>query len=207
VAAVERTAALLESLGHVVTEDAPRFDWEAFLANVHVIWTAFTVEFADALAAATGRRPGPDTLEAVTLACYEDGKRYGATDLVRAMSHGNLVSRAVGAFFEGVDVLVSPTIGRPPALLGEIDQDRAGLSAMDWTRQVFTYCPFTPLFNTTGQPAISLPLHWTADGLPVGVQFAARLGGEATLLQLASQIEAAAPWSARRPPVHVAMPG
>ena len=200
-AAVQAAAGLLEDLGHVVTEDAPRLDWESFLENIHVIWTVFTVSFADSLATATGRRPGPDTLEAATLACYEDGKRYSAMDLVRAMDHGSQVSRSVGAFFSDVDVMVTPTIGRPPAPLGEIDQDRAGITAMEWTRQVFDYCPFTPLYNTTGQPAISLPLHYTAAGLPIGVQFAARLGEEAILLQLAAQIEAARPWIARPPPL------
>ncbi len=173
-AAVQAAALLLEELGHTVIEDAPRLDWDVFLENVHVIWTVFTVSFADTLAAATGRRPGPDTLEAATLACYEDGKRYSAMDLVRAMDHGGALSRSVGAFFEGVDVMVTPTIGRPPAPLGEINQDRAGIGAMEWTREVFSYCPFTPLYNTTGQPAISLPLHRTSSGLPIGVQFAAR---------------------------------
>jgi amidase len=100
---------------------------------------------------------------------------------------------------------VTPTIARTPAPLGELDQDRAGLSAMEWTRQVFTYVPFTPLFNSTGQPAMSLPLHWTPDGLPVGVQFVGRFGDEATLIRLASQIEEARPWAGRRPPVHVGM--
>jgi amidase len=203
-AAVEQTVQMLESMGHIVVEDAPRFDWETYLKLTHIIWTAFTVSFADALSGMTGRKPGPDTLEAVTLACYEDGKRYSAMDLINAMAYGNVVARRVGQFFEGIDVLVSPTAARPPVQLGEIDQDRAGLSALDWTRQVFSYCPFTLLFNTTGQPAISLPLHWTADGLPVGVQFAARLGEEATLLQLAGQLESAQPWIGRRPPVHVA---
>jgi amidase len=127
-------------------------------------------------------------------------------DLINAMAYGNIVARKVGQFFEGIDVLVSPTLARPPVRLGEIDQDRVGLSALDWTRQVFSYCPFTLLFNTTGQPAISLPLHWTADSLPVGVQFAARLGEEATLLQLAGQLESAQPWMGRQPPVHVATP-
>jgi amidase len=205
-AAVEQTVKLLESLGHVLVENAPRFDWETYLARTHIIWTAFTVSFADALAAATGRKPGADTLEAVTLACYEDGERYSAMDLIDAMAYGNVVARTVGQFFEGIDVLVSPTVARPPVPLGEIDQDRAGLSAMDWTRQVFSYCPFTLLFNTTGQPAISLPLHWTADGLPVGVQFAARLGEEATLLRLATQLESTKPWNQRRPPNHAAAP-
>ena len=155
VAAVQAAARLLEDLGHDVVEDAPRFEWEAFLDNVHVIWTTCTAALADALAQATGRKVGPDTLEAATLACYEDGKRYTALDLIHAIDHGGLVSRQVGAFFQNIDVMVTPTIARPPAPLGEINQDRAGITAQEWTREVFAYCPFTPLYNTTGQPAIS----------------------------------------------------
>ena len=204
VAAVQAAARVLEDLGHDVVEDAPRFEWEAFLDNVHVIWTACTAAFADALAQATGRKVGPDTLEAATLACYEDGKRYSALDLINAMNHGGLLSRQVAAFFQNIDVMVTPTVGRPPPRLGEIDQDRSGITAQEWTREVFAYCPFTPLYNTTGQQAISLPLHTTASGLPVGVQFAARMGEEATLLQLASQIEAARPWRSRKPPIFAA---
>jgi amidase len=199
---VHETVRLLESLGHTLIEDRPRYDWEAFLENVHVIWTAFSATSIDAAAAVLQRKPGPDNLEAVTLACYEDGKRYSAADLVNAMAHGNLVSRQVGAFFENVDLLVTPTIARLPAPLGELNQDRKGMSAMEWTQQVFSYVPFTPLFNTTGQPAISLPLHWSAGGLPVGVQIAGRFGDEATLLSLAAQLEQARPWAAKRPPVH-----
>jgi amidase len=202
-AAAEATANLLATLGHAVEERTPRLDWDSYLEQVHVIWTTQTTVAVDGLAKLTGRRVGPDTLEAVTLACYEDGKRYSATDLLHAMENSNLVSRQMGRFFEEADILVTPTIGRPPARLGELDQDRPGLSAMEWTRQVFTYCPFTPIFNSTGQPAISLPLHWTADGLPVGVQLVGRLGEEALLLQLATQLEAARPWAGRRPPVHI----
>jgi amidase len=203
--AVHETVRLLESLGHTLIEDRPRYDWNAFLENVHVIWIAFTVTSIDFASAVSGRKPGPDNLEAVTLACYEDGKRYSAADLVNAMAHGNLVSRQVGAFFEHVDVLVTPTIARLPAPLGEIDQDRKGMTPMEWTQQIFSYVPFTPVFNTTGQPAISLPLHWSADGVPVGVQIAGRFGDEATLLRLAAQLERARPWSAKRPPVHAAV--
>jgi amidase len=200
--AVHETVRLLESLGHTLVEDRPRYDWDAFLENVHVIWTAFTVTAIEAAAAALQRKPGPDNLEAVTLACYEDGKRYSAADLINAMAHGNLVSREVGAFFDNVDLLVTPTLARLPAPLGELNQDRKGMSAMEWTHQVFSYAPFTPLFNTTGQPAISLPLHWSAGGLPVGVQIAGRFGDEATLLRVAAQLEQARPWAAKRPPVN-----
>ena len=202
--AVHETVRLLESLGHTLIEDRPRFDWNAFLENVHVIWTAFAVTSIDFAMAASGRKPGPDNLEAVTLACYEDGKRYSAADLINAMAHGNAVSRQVGAFFERVDALITPTIARPPAPLGEVNQDRKGMTAKEWTHQVFSYVPFTPLFNTTGQPAISLPLHWSASGLPIGVQFAGRFGDEATLLRLAAQLEQARPWAQRRPTTHAA---
>jgi amidase len=202
--AVHETVRLLESLGHTLIEDRPRYDWDAFLENVNVIWGAFGVASIDFASAMTGRKPGPDNLEAVTLASYEDGKRYSAIDLLNAMTHCNLVSRQVGPFFEKVDVLVTPTIARQPALLGELNQNREGMTAMEWTRQIFSYVPFTPLFNVTGQPAISLPLHWSADGLPVGVQIAGRFGDEATLLRLAAQLEQARPWAAKRPPIHAA---
>jgi amidase len=202
VAAVQGAVALLRSLGHTVIEEAPQFDWEAFLGQIHIIWTSSTAFLVDLLSMITGRKPGLDTLEAVTLACYEEGKRHSAAELIRAIEYGNKISRLYGAFFETVDILVTPTMGRPPALLGDLNQDRAGLSAMDWTRQVFSYSPFTPVFNTTGQPAISLPLYWTASGLPLGVQFATKMGGEALLLQLAAEIEAAQPWAGCKPPVH-----
>jgi amidase len=202
--AVHETVRLLESLGHTLIEDRPRYDWDAFLENVNVIWGAFGVASIDFASAMTGRKPGPDNLEAVTLASYEDGKRYSAIDLLNAMTHCNLVSRQVGTFFEKVDVLVTPTIARQPAPLGELNQNREGMTAMEWTRQIFSYVPFTPLFNVTGQPAISLPLHWSADGLPVGVQIAGRFGDEATLLRLAAQLEQARPWAVKRPPIHAA---
>ncbi len=203
VAAVQETARLLESLGHHVVEDAPRYDWDAFLETVHPLWTTFTALFVEELVRGTGRK-AKDNLEAVTLAVYEDGSRTSAVELHRALAHHNLVSRQVGAFFQTVDLLLTPTIARPPAPLGEIDQNKAGLSARDWTTQVFAYCPFTPLFNTTGQPAISLPLYWTKGGLPVGLQFAAKFGDEATLIRIASQLEEALPWKDRRAPVHAA---
>jgi len=203
VKAVHDTVRTLEGLGHTMIEGGPKYDWDAFLANVHMIWAAFTALSVDSAAKSLGRKPGPDNLEAVTLACYEDGKRITALDLLNSLSFGNTLSRSVGAFFETVDALVTPTMARPAAPLGEFNQNKKGMSAMEWTRQVFTYCPFTPLFNSTGQPAISLPLHMTPAGLPVGVQIAGRFGDETTLIRLASQLEQARPWAKRKPAVHV----
>jgi amidase len=202
--AVHETVRTLKELGHTLIEDGPRYDWDTFLKNVHVIWTGFTVLSVEGICAATGRKPGPDNLEAVTLACYEDGKRFSALDLLNSLAYANTLSRQVGAFFEKIDALVTPTIARPPAPLGELDQNRKGMTAMEWTRQVFGYVPFTPLFNSTGQPAVSLPLHWSAGGLPIGVQIAGRFGDETTILQLAAQLEQARPWKDRRPKVHAA---
>ena len=202
--AVHETVRALTELGHTLIEDAPRYDWDIFLKNVHVIWTGFTVLSVEGVCAALGRKPGPDNLEAVTLACYEDGKRFSTLDLLNSMAHGNTLSRQVGAFFEKVDALVTPTLARPPAPLGELNQNRKGMTAMEWTRQVFGYVPFTPLFNSTGQPAVSLPLHWSAGGLPIGVQIAGRFGDETTVLQLAAQLEQARPWKDKRPKVHAA---
>ena len=205
VKAVHETVRTLEDLGHTLIEGGPKYDWDAFLNNVHPIWAAFTALSVDFSTMQTGRKPGPDNLEAVTLACYEDGKRISAVELLVAQAYHNTLSRSVGGFFQTVDALVTPTIARPPAPLGEMNQNQAGMSAMEWTRKVFAYCPFTPLFNTTGQPAISLPLYWTPTGLPIGVQIAGRFGDEATLIRLASQLEQARPWSKRKPPVHASV--
>jgi amidase len=120
-------------------------------------------------------------------------------DVADAMAYFNRVSRAVGAYFQGIDVLLSPTSGQPPRRHGVVDQNAPGIDAMTWTRRTFEWFPFTPIFNATGQPAISLPLHWSKDGLPMGSQFVGRFADEASLLQLATQIEAAAPWADRRP--------
>jgi amidase len=202
VKAVQNTARLLQELGHEVEEDMPKYDWEDFLKNVHVIWTTFNAASMDGIAAAMKRTPSPDNVEAVTWACYEDGKRRTAVELIAAMDHGNLLSRVVGAFFKKYDLLLTPTLARQPVPLSEINQNRKGMGAFEWTRQVFSYCPFTPLFNSTGQPAISLPMHWSEGGVPVGVQLAGRFADEATLIRIAAQLEQARPWMKKKPPVH-----
>ena len=144
---------------------------------------------------------GPDVLEAVTLNCVEYGRRTTAIDLYAAQRTCNFISRSVGAFFRDYDVLVTPTVATLPPQLGYLNQNDSSLDPLGWLDKVFTVVPFTPLFNVTGQPAISLPLAQSSEGLPIGIQFVARYGDEATLFRLAAQLEQALPWASRRPRV------
>ncbi len=202
-AAVDRTAKLCSDLGHDVTEAAPVIDTEAFGLATLNIWCGFIAFGIGGLAGATGRKPSLETLEASSLACYEYGKSLTAGDLYRADDVMNGVSRKVGAFFESYDVLLTPTIAQRTLPIGAtlLDANASDLTAEKWVRQIFAYAPFTALFNTTGQPAISLPLEQDRDGLPIGIQFVARYGEEDLLFRLAASLEAAKPWKGRRPAI------
>ncbi|MCL4738043.1 MAG: amidase [Burkholderiaceae bacterium] len=198
VEAVHQTVRLLEDLGHTVVEDAPIYDWDLFLQATHIHWTSFVASVVEAVTPMLGRRPGPAMLEAGTLACYEHGMTLTANQLQWAFSVNNIVSRSVGAFFTRHDLLVTPTLATRPVRLGTMGQDREGISAMEWTKEVFDYAPFTPMCNMTGLPALSLPLHWSVEGLPVGVQLVGGFAREDRLLQVARELEDASPWHARQ---------
>ncbi len=193
------TRALLTDLGHDLIDASLAFDFESFTKHVHVIWCVGTAAGIDAVASATRRKPSLDTLESATLACYEDAKRMSGLEVAAALAYFNDVSRTIGRYFQDIDVLLSPTSGQPPPRHGVVNQNAPGIGGLTWTRQTFQFFPFTPLFNATGQPAISLPLHWSKEGLPMGSQFVGRFADESTLLRLAAQIEQAAPWAERRP--------
>lgn len=190
----------LAGLGHDVVEDSPQVEWEHVVEASLPIWTASIAEQVQGLAAARGVTPGPDVVEAVTLASVEYGRRLTAADLLRALRLNNAITRGVSAFFRSYDVLMTPTVATPPPPLGTLNQNDPGLDPEGWLNTLFAVIPFTPLFNMTGQPAISLPLGHARAGLPIGVQLVARYGDEATLLRLAAQLEQALPWQRRRPP-------
>jgi amidase len=193
----------LAALGHDVEEASPELDWESFIdANVP-IWTASIADSALGLAQARGVELGPDVLEAVTLAGVEYGRQLTAVDLLRALRLCGTITRGVSAFFRTYDVLVTPTVAAPPPLLGYLNQDDPDLDPRGWLNKLCALIPFTPLFNMTGQPAISLPLGQSSERLPIGVQFAARYGDEATLIRLAAQLEQALPWNTRHPPFSI----
>jgi len=206
VAAVDATAKLCAELGHEVVEATPAHDAAQLTRAMTTVWAAAMSSWADALAPALGRQPGPDTLEATTWAVVQHGRALMVADLQRALGVFNHVSRAVGAFFVEHDVLLTPTAAVPPYKLGLLDAN-VPRSAEEWYSYIFGFIPFTAVFNVTGQPAMSVPLHWSAEGLPIGVQFVGRFADEATLFRLAGQLEEARPWAGRKPPVHVTRAG
>jgi len=200
--AVEQTVALCESLGHRVREASPTVDAAGLMFATVRLGSAHLAAAIDGLAGALGRMPAEDTLEATTLATYRYGKAVPATELLGAQALLNGLCRSVGGFFEGCDVLLTPTVARVPQPLGTYDANAPGITAEQWPEHIFAFAPFTALFNVTGNPALSLPLHESSGGLPIGMQFVGRYGAEATLLRLAGQLEEARPWRTRRPRVH-----
>jgi amidase len=219
VAGLEASARLLESLGHDVEEAAPPVDGEACaLAFVTILAGEVRAEI-ELVSQIAGRRPRAGDFEPSTYAMGLLGRSISAAEYATASRTLQLAARKMAPFFEQHDVLMTPTLGAPPALTGSLQPSAAetrfmrGVNAINagWlykalriinpmVEKTFDYMPFTPLFNATGQPAMSVPLHWNAAGLPIGMQFAARLGDEATLFRLAAQLEQARPWFDRVPP-------
>jgi amidase len=202
--ALRRTAELCESLGHRVEEASPEFDYEPYLEAQKIIWWAHTRQDIDSVAAVLGREPSCDNLLSTTWAMYERGGEVTATELLDALATYNGVSRRVGEFFSRYDVLVTPTCTIEPRPLGSYDPDAGSATPDTLFDQLAPHETFTALFNATGLPAISLPLHQSNSGLPLGMQFVAGFGAEDELFRLAAALEQAQPWRDRRPAVHVA---
>ncbi len=199
VAAVKDAAALCTDLGHEVVEATPDIDGQAFVHDFITIWSAGTAWTIDYWARKNGRTPAPEHFEPLTWGLYQMGRSYTAPAYLLAVENVQRMSRTIARFFVDYDVWLTPTLGEPPVPLGTFD------SPADNPLQGFTraaaFVPFTPICNATGQPAMSVPLFWTDDGLPVGSHFVGRFGDEATLFRLAAQLEQARPWADRRPPV------
>lgn len=204
VVATEAAATLLESLGHLVEPthvdalDAPEFV-EAFL----LVWAAGIGADVDHYwAEKLGRPIGPDEVEPLTWTLVEAARAANAADFLDAHRKLQTISRRVAQWYEGgFDLLLTPTLAEPPPVLGEFDSPPE--NPLHGLLRAAALVPFTPPFNVSGQPAISLPLHWNEDGLPIGVQLVAPYGREDVLLRVAAQLEEAAPWAQRRPPVCV----
>jgi len=201
VAAVSQAAKLCESLGHSVEEASPFIDEELHNKARRVIIGANTRMTLEARGKALGREPKPDDVETFTWAAAESGRELTASDYAGAIRALHQVGRVVGRFFTRYDLLLTPTMCEPPYKLGVLSMT-GNNDPQAYLQALLGTIAFTSLFNTSGNPAMSIPLHWSAQGLPIGVQFAAAFGDEATLFRLAAQLEAAQPWADRRPPRH-----
>ncbi len=197
--AVARAARLLEGFGHHVEEAAPAFD-AALLGEAFMVFFAAAVGASiDAHALATGQTPSNDLLERNNLWLWRKSKDIRALDYMRAVDRMNTVSRQYAQFFTTHDIWLTPTMAEPPPKLGHLYADVDDVD--EFFRRLWLFNPMNSISNASGHPAISLPLHWNAEGLPIGVMLGAGFAREAVLLQVSAQLEAACPWRDRHPPV------
>lgn len=192
---------MLDALGHHVEAAHPAVLADPSMAGRFMaLWASNMAMGIASMSAQLGRELTADDVEPVNWVQAEYARRATAVQLAEALAAVASFRRAVQRWWaDGWDVLVTPTLGEPPVRIGE--HDATPDDPMAGMRRSARFVPFTPTFNLTGQPAVSLPLHWSADGLPIGVQFVAAYGREDVLIRLASQLEQAHPWADRHPPV------
>ena len=194
--AVRDAAKLCEGLGHHVEEATIPGDVMAMQAAAGVVIAASVAAEMDAEAERRGRPIGDGDVEGLTMASYRRGKAVDAASYVRNIQILHAYARAQAQLFESYDVLLLSTLGSPAIPIGWITEDTRLIG-----ERLFAFMPNTQAFNNTGQPAMTVPLAQSRSGLPIGIQFVARMGAEATLFSLAGQLERAAPWIGRRAPI------
>jgi len=200
---IEEVANESQRMGHEVSEASPIFDYEEYLiAFSNVI--SLGVDVGIDILSATLRRPvSKETLEPVTLSYYHYAKGLTSKDLVRTDELLNKIRRTFGAFFQKYDILLTPTLSLLPQPIGKYALSRSDLEFVEYNRLTDEINMHTAPVNIIGYPAVSLPLGQSKSALPIGAQFIARFGDEATLIRLASAFEHNMPWLDRIPPVHV----
>jgi amidase/6-aminohexanoate-cyclic-dimer hydrolase len=197
--AATEAAKLCESLGHKVEEAKWPMD-PAILrgAFLNIINVSVTRALDDA-ATPLGRAVTDKDVEHVTWVMAQQGRNISSADYSRAIATIHQMGFTIAKFQQVYDVIINPALGKPPVPLGLLSLSPKDMRT--FTKEITEFSPFTSVYNVTGQPSMSVPLHWTPDGLPVGVMFSARFGDEATLFRLASQLEKAKPWAGRRPKI------
>jgi amidase len=199
VEAVHDAARLCANLGHDVSEGAPEINGPSLAQAFTAVFASGCAAEIDGLAFFTGQTPKQDSFEPLSWALYEMGHRTTGSEYLMSQTMLQQVSRQVARFLEDYDVWLTPTLADPPLPLGWFDATPE--DPMRGLHRAVDFLPFTPIANATGQPAMSVPLYWNKEGLPVGTHFFGRFGDEATLFRLAAQLEKARPWADRRPPV------
>lgn len=210
---VEEAVKLLQELGHEVEEASPVIDGEAYALAFLTIVSAHLRADIEEAAEAAGKKVSVDDFDVSTFGVGLFGSILKASDYARAIRYLQMVSREIGHFFEEYEVLLTPVLNQPPVVIGELAPSASeqtmikmiGRTGANWildalgiikplAAQTFEFIPWTPVFNVSGQPAMSVPLHWNDAGLPIGTHFVGRWGDEATLFRLAGRLEKAKPW-------------
>ncbi|SIQ29957.1 amidase [Rhizobium sp. RU35A] len=199
--AVQKTAKLCEALGHQVEETALPVEGLDFYDHVFTIIGSQTRSLMNFLGRIAGHPMDEQALEARHRVILRDKGHLSGAEYAAAVDYIHAFGRRMAHLFQRYDVLLTPTMARPPAKIGDFDiKDEDTIATV--IDRFHSFSPFTALFNATGQPAMSVPLHWNREGLPIGSQFAATFGAEPLLFALAAQLEQASPWEHRIPPLN-----
>lgn len=200
--AVHSVAATLEGLGHTISNPTmPLEGQEEELFQTFITrWAAGVAETTATVQIVAGRELGPEDMERLTWSLTERGREESGADYLHAVNRHQFLARIVAGLYQGgIDLVMTPTVTQLPQPLGTYDDDGPDpMAPMQTAREL---AGFTGIFNATGQPAISLPLGWSTDGLPIGIQFVAPIWREDLLLKIAAQMEEALPWADRRPDI------
>ena len=198
-AALRSTAETLSALGHEVVEKGLGIDYRAMYAAMGPVSGGNFAAGMKRLIARVGREPEADELEPLTWAALKGGRKVTGEQVMWGLQQLRMINRQTLALFESFDVYLTPVMGTPPPAIGYIDP--VALAPREVNRRQGRVFPYTPPFNASGQPSMSLPLAMSASGLPIGMMFTGRYADEATLFRLAGQLEKETPWKDRRPAV------
>lgn len=197
-AALDDVVTLLLELGHEVQRASPAYSGAELLENLTTLMAVALAEEVPGIAADMQCLIGPDTVESCQRALIERGRKVSALELSRILRRRTDLGRIMGRFFKDHDLLLTPTLAEPPIRLGVLNTDADDVDA--YLERMWRFSPFTPLANVCGIPAMSVPLCWTGDGLPVGMMFTGPYAAEGVLFRLAGQLERAHPWRHKHPP-------
>lgn len=195
-AAVDKAIKACLALGHEIVEDMPELPVADVFSGLGVVTSVGMRASIRAREKLLGRAVRRDELEQMDWLYLEKAQSYSAEQMLMARTHFDTAGRILDEFMQKYDLILTPVMAVPPPLLGVLSLDQPYES---FAQEAVKASPYTALFNMTGQPAMSVPMHWTADNLPVGAHFAAPYGGEGRLLHLAAQLEQALPWARRMP--------
>jgi len=198
VAATREAAELLESLGHEVVEQTHDWDGDAYVEHFVKVWLAVTGDEIHDYEELFGHPVDRDQLEPLTRQMLETAEAVSATDYLQSLGWLRKLSRQIVSLWDDIDVMLMPTLAQPPIPIGALEPAE-GEPPIQMLLNSAGWVPFTPVWNVTGQPAMSVPLVQSPDGLPIGVQLIGAPAGEELLIALAAQLEEARPWAARRP--------